>query len=206
MKKKRLRSIRKPTQARSLETIEAILKASAQILVRDGISACSTNRIAERAGISIGTLYQYFSDRQSVLSELFIREIRKDSAAIESCLKGLEGQPIHEVVPRIIEITLNRLSEEPRLRQILMQEFATSRQLEELKDIKKHIAGIITAHLRAHPQLQIQRSFRLEMLIVVNAVEAALYAAIWEFGPRLQRQRLIEEVSDLVLRYLSKYS
>jgi AcrR family transcriptional regulator len=51
---------RQPVQARGQRTLAAILQATAQILVKEGEAALTTNRIAERAGVSIGTLYQYF--------------------------------------------------------------------------------------------------------------------------------------------------
>src|SRR2546427_6536509 len=57
---------RQPVQARAQRTLQAIVQAAAQILVKEGEAALTTNRIAERAGVSIGTLYQYFPDKQAV--------------------------------------------------------------------------------------------------------------------------------------------
>ena len=61
-------------QARARATQEAIVEAAARILEEDGLSALTTNRIAERAGVSIGSLYQYFPDKQSVIAHLLRRE------------------------------------------------------------------------------------------------------------------------------------
>jgi AcrR family transcriptional regulator len=66
---------RKPRQARSLATWEAIVEAAAQILERDGAAAFNTNSVAERAGVSIGTLYQYFPDKQAILAAAAKREL-----------------------------------------------------------------------------------------------------------------------------------
>ncbi|WP_229681556.1 TetR/AcrR family transcriptional regulator [Neoroseomonas lacus] len=63
-----------PVQGRSQETVETILEASAQILQKDGEAALTTNRIAERAGFSIGTLYQYFPNRDAILRAMAARE------------------------------------------------------------------------------------------------------------------------------------
>ena len=203
--KRSLISTRKPHQARSQETVESILEATAQILGGAHGANVTTNHIAERAGVSIGTLYQYFKDKRAVLSELFIRELQKDSEAIEEVLDVHEYKSIDEVVPRLIGVVLTRLSEQPKVRQALMEEFRRSKDFRKRKDIKKHLSIVISNYLRSHPQFHMPKDIRLELLIMVNAVEAGLNAAIWELGVRLQRPRLVNEVSDLVLRYLSKY-
>ena len=58
---------RRPKQARALVTVDSILEAAVQILERSGAQALNTNNVAERAGVSIGTLYQYFPDRNAIL-------------------------------------------------------------------------------------------------------------------------------------------
>jgi AcrR family transcriptional regulator len=64
------RQRRTPRQARSESTIDAILDATFQLLEADGVDRLTTNRIAERAGVSIGTLYQYFAGKQDILAAI----------------------------------------------------------------------------------------------------------------------------------------
>jgi AcrR family transcriptional regulator len=66
-----------PRQRRSAATVEAIFDATAQLLDRDGIEAFNTNKIAELAGVSIGTLYQYFEDKNDILLGMARREAAK---------------------------------------------------------------------------------------------------------------------------------
>src|SRR5215813_9693689 len=73
---------RKPRQARAQDTVEVIFEATAQILRRKGRAALNTNYIAECAGISIGTLYQYFPDKESILVAIARRELEADHAAV----------------------------------------------------------------------------------------------------------------------------
>ena len=56
-----------PRQARAAETVAAIIEGAAQILEAGGLAAFTTNAVAERAGVSIGTLYQYFADKNALL-------------------------------------------------------------------------------------------------------------------------------------------
>src|SRR5215813_8005559 len=71
------RSRRRPSQARSAQTVELILDAAIQILERRGENAVTTNSVAQRAGFSVGSLYQYFANRDEILIALAEREQRR---------------------------------------------------------------------------------------------------------------------------------
>jgi AcrR family transcriptional regulator len=72
---------RSPRQARSMATYDAILEAASQILERDGMEGFNTNAVAARAGVSVGTLYQYFADKQAVLLAAADRAFSRASLA-----------------------------------------------------------------------------------------------------------------------------
>ena len=72
--RQRTRLRKQPLQARSRETVGAIVEATARILEKDGHDGFTTNAVAERAGVSIGTLYQYFPDKEALLGALIARE------------------------------------------------------------------------------------------------------------------------------------
>ena len=81
---------RTPSQARSRKAVEAIVEASAQVLQRRGYQGATTNRIAERAGVSVGTLYQYFNNKDEIFSALIEREAASFLSAIEDSIAGPE--------------------------------------------------------------------------------------------------------------------
>jgi AcrR family transcriptional regulator len=95
---------RAPVQARAKATIEAIVEATAQILERDGGAALSTNAIAQRAGISIGTLYQYFRDKDEILVAIARRLQQSDTAATQSAIAraDLDGAEPERLVVRAL--------------------------------------------------------------------------------------------------------
>ncbi|NIZ12105.1 TetR/AcrR family transcriptional regulator [Phaeobacter sp. HF9A] len=76
-----------PTQRRAIETCAAIVEAAARILEEQGREALNTNRIAERAGVSIGTLYQYFPDKHAILVSL----IRREREALLAELRAIQA-------------------------------------------------------------------------------------------------------------------
>ncbi len=79
---------RAPQQARSRAKIELILEASTRLIERDGIQALTTNAIAETTGLSIGTLYQYFDGKESIVRALVQREMAKLSARVMEVMNG----------------------------------------------------------------------------------------------------------------------
>src|SRR5438445_10193699 len=84
-----------PRQARAEETVAAILEGAAQVLEAGGLAAFTTNAVAERAGVSIGTLYQYFADKNALLLALAHREMEGTLAEVGRALRG-ESDPSME--------------------------------------------------------------------------------------------------------------
>ena len=80
-----------PSQARSRATLDIILEAAAQLLESVGESGSNTNALAERAGVSIGTLYRYFPDKQSIIAALARQEKAAFEKAVETVLAGETG-------------------------------------------------------------------------------------------------------------------
>ncbi len=81
---------RKPSQARSRRAVDAIIEASAQVLERRGYQGATTNRIAERAGVSVGTLYQYFNNKDEIFDALIEREAAIFLHNVEESISGPE--------------------------------------------------------------------------------------------------------------------
>src|SRR5665213_2578909 len=80
---------KEPRQVRSLATVEAILLATARILTRDGYDHASTNKIADEAGVSVGSLYQYFPSKESLVAALIDRHLLRMTALLETNLDVL---------------------------------------------------------------------------------------------------------------------
>ncbi len=106
---------RRPTQERSRATRELILDTAARLFGERGIAETSTNRIAAEAGISIGTVYRYFSDRAVIVEELLRRLLESVEQRLTKHALGLPGQSILEQVTRILEVITDELVDNARL-------------------------------------------------------------------------------------------
>src|SRR5438128_110494 len=96
-----------PRQARAEETMAAILEGAAQILEAGGLAAFTTNAVAERAGVSIGTLYQYFADKNALLHALAEREMRAAVAAIARALRGEDEASVEGRARAVVRAMVN---------------------------------------------------------------------------------------------------
>jgi AcrR family transcriptional regulator len=92
-----------PVQARATVTVDAICEATIQVLLSHGAERLTTTRVAERAGVSIGTLYQYYPNKQSLLFALLTQHLDQISAAVEVACAQARGKPLAEMVQHVVE-------------------------------------------------------------------------------------------------------
>jgi len=112
---------RTPRQARAAETVAAILEGAAQVLEAGGLAAFTTNAVAERAGVSIGTLYQYFADKQALLRALAQREMTQTLAAVAAALRGETGATVEQRVRAMVRAIINAFRGRQRARKAVLQ-------------------------------------------------------------------------------------
>jgi AcrR family transcriptional regulator len=92
-----------PVQARSAVTVEAIAEATIQVLLTGGTEYLTTTRVAERAGVSVGTLYQYFPNKQSLLFAVLEDHLEKVSTAVETACARSRNLPMAAMVQDVVE-------------------------------------------------------------------------------------------------------
>lgn len=96
-----------PVQARAAVTVEAISEATIQVLLSHGAERLTTTRVAERAGVSVGTLYQYYPNKQSLLLAVLENHLDKASAAVEGASRRAHGKPLAEMIREVVESFVN---------------------------------------------------------------------------------------------------
>lgn len=173
---------RRPRQERSRATVDAIVEAAAQIFEREGLAA-TTNRIAERAGVSIGTLYQYFPNKHALLAELAGRHIAAARARLD-----VEFDRIHQCEPSwedavaaLVTALVEAHGDRPRLHALMHQHAprlpAGVAALHALQDrVVEQFAALLCARARGGPD-----PARTAALLV-HAVDAQLHRVLLTGG------------------------
>jgi AcrR family transcriptional regulator len=92
-----------PVQARSAATVEAIAEATIQVLLSHGIDHLTTTRVAERAGVSVGTLYQYYPNKQALLFAVLEAHLDKVATVLKQVCEESRGLPLDAMVKTVVE-------------------------------------------------------------------------------------------------------
>jgi AcrR family transcriptional regulator len=179
-------SRRQPRQARALATRAAIFEATARILEAQGEAALNTNRIAERAGVSVGTLYQYFADKQAILVAMAMAENAKVRAVLAQ--EGGDLSP-HR---RAIRAQITALKDFPATRRAA------------LKAIQAAEGGAVVVRetLVADPLLpRPVDADDLDLFVISRAITGVVRAAVSEASPYLTDPRLEDALVRLAKCY-----
>ncbi|AKU99121.1 transcriptional regulator, TetR family [Labilithrix luteola] len=194
---------KRPRQARAQETVRAILEATVQILDREGLEAATTTRIAEVAGVSIGSLYQYFSHRDAILNALQNREFER---TLELMQKVLAEGNLGEEPEKTIKAALHGLAElylaSPGLHRVLAIEGLRVAKAEHVHAFDLRVIEVVR-HFLASTEAPIQtENVGAAAFLVFQTVRAAMLSFLLERPPGLDIDRLIEELTRLLIGYL----
>lgn len=110
---------KRPRQKRSAATVEVILDGAARILEREGLDAFNTNAVAVAAGVSVGSLYQYFPGKDAVMAALVRRDAQRFAGEVEAAVAARPGEDWRLAVERLIEVAVGHQLDQPALARIL---------------------------------------------------------------------------------------
>jgi AcrR family transcriptional regulator len=191
-----------PLQSRSRATVTAILDAMTRILDREGSEAATTTRIAQVAGTSIGTLYQYFSHRDAILDALQDRELERATEMMQRSLAVGARRTAREIARSVIEGLLSLYSAAPGLHRVLVVEGLRVAPTERVQAFDMRVIGLIRGFLSAAGLPMRRKNLDAASFVIFHAVRAAMLARLLEAPPGLDDDALVDELTDLVLRYL----
>ncbi len=192
---------KKPTQGRSQATVSAILQATAHILATDGYEALSTNRVAEKAGVSIGSLYQYFPSKESLVGELVDRECDRLNALFGEVFMRARDLPPRELARELIGAIYRAKSENPQLSKALREQIPRTGRIGRLEEALAQITTIVGDYLEANRKELRVKSPRDAAFYAVELVDGLTMSAIIKW-PRAHAERVIQEIADIVTAYL----
>src|SRR5690348_14776242 len=138
------------SQARSRATVAALIEATARILVREGFDRASTNRIAEVAGVSVGSLYQYFPSKEALVAAVVERHQEELMQLVRSEVAQAANQPIEQGVRTLVAVAVKAHRIDPKLHRVLAEQIPRVGRLAKLETFSRENYAFFRAYLEGH--------------------------------------------------------
>ncbi len=194
------------SQKRSRATVDALVEATARILIKEGFARASTNRIAAAAGVSIGSLYQYFPSKEALVAAVIERHAQELSQVGRDTFLRVASHPIEIAMRQLVAAGINAHRVDPKLHRILDEEVPRTGRLENVDAVLRNACALLRAYLEAHRSEIDVVDLDLAAFILVTTVEALTHAAVQHRPDVLADEKkageFVDEVTRLMLRYL----
>jgi len=195
---------KRPRQTRSREMVEAMIEAAARVLRRHGYARTTTNLVAEVAGVSVGSLYQYFPNKESLVAALHERHARELRGVLGAALAGAEECTLDETVRVLIRATLDAHLLDPDLHRVLEGEVPELDRFDGVDDLDAAMVAQVRGLLAAHRKRIAPPDLDLAAQVVVRIVDSLVHVAVIESPQRLASRAVEREIERAVLGYLGR--
>lgn len=202
-----LRQRKQPLQARAQRTVDVVLRAAAQVFARRGYAGATTNHIAERAGVSIGSLYEYFPSKDAILVALMEAHMHEGEAVLARAAAEIAGRELSlpDTIRHLVKAMVELHGQDRDLHRVLFEEAPLPRQLRAvLTAMEARITDRVELLLRSRPEVTVADP-TLAAAVVVKTVEALTHNLVVH-GERERHYDLdvyVEEIVRLVASYLT---
>jgi len=197
-RRKKLTLRKSPKQARSAATIDAIVSAAAYILKREGWARLTTNRIAERAGVNIASLYQYFPNKEAIAHELHRRFRAHVRASVTPEKARAMNHDIGALVRGGVDGLMCEIAKNPEMHRVFFEELPPSaRHVERLSpEVTSAFKNAVKPQMRGVPDRE------LAFWMWNKVLDGLVRAACAERPELLVDRRFADEVCVLLERFL----
>jgi AcrR family transcriptional regulator len=193
---------KQPRQQRSQATVEAILDATARVLCTTGYDRASTNRVALAAGVSVGSLYQYFPSKEALVAALVERHIAEMTLLVKTKLAEVATAPLAIAVRTMIDAMFAAHAVDPKLHKVLIEQVPRIGRLEHVVGVEREVEALVAALLEARRRELRPTRLGSAAFVLCHVVEAVTHAAVLAELQAPRTNEVAEELTEMVLRYV----
>jgi AcrR family transcriptional regulator len=193
------------SQQRSRATVDALVEATARILVKEGFDKASTNRIAEVAGVSVGSLYQYFPGKEALVVAVIERHNQEITQTVRGELADVMSQPLQQGVRKLVAVAVKAHRVNPKLHRVLAEQIPRVGKLEKVETFNRENYALFRNYLESRRGEIRSIDLDLASFVCVTSIEALTHNAVLHHSRTLSDQAmeaLVDEGTRLVVGYL----
>jgi AcrR family transcriptional regulator len=193
------------SQKRSKATVETLLDATARVLTRHGYDRASTNRIAETAGVSVGSLYQYFPNKEALVAALVARHNRELLELVREAVKKVASLDLATAMRELVRAAVDAHLVDPALHRIFAEQVPRMGQLAKIESLQQEAFLVMRSYLSERRDEISVSDLDVATKICVTTVEALTHEFVINKpdAPAGERDRFIDEVTRLLMGYLT---
>lgn len=193
---------KEPRQQRSRALVDTLLEATARILEKRSLEETTTNEIARMAGVSVGSLYQYFPSKEALAAALIERKVELDLQEVAQAAARMEGQPFEAVVRESVRVMLDLHRRDRGLMRALLELVPKVGRYSHVREAAAQGRQALRLLLEAYRPVLRDMDLDLAAFIIGRGLEELIHAAVQERPELLEDPRFADELTHLVLAYV----
>lgn len=192
---------RVPVQARSKATVNAILVATAQVLVEHGYAGASTNKIARRAGVGIGTFYEYFSGKDAVIRALLDAMVQETLDRLQKPMPALMAEPYPVASRKWLRMVVELLQEHAALVRVIVEQVPRWGEIETVRNIERRMTEFTRVVALQNGDKYRNDNLDAALFLIAGMIRAAVLRIVLERPGHLTVDQLVDELVNIVAGY-----
>jgi AcrR family transcriptional regulator len=201
--KRRTRMRKQPRQARAQGSVDAILEAATRVLEKSGLEQLTTVRVAEVAGVSVGTLYQYFPNKEAILGALIERRFDELLAQYQTVLEATRAAPIDVAVRAAISGLVHyNLNVGARLHAPFIESISPTGRFVHYRSYMQRFVDILAAYLASRAAELRVTDVSMAAFLLVSCADGIAQGLAFRPAEPADAERLTDEATALVSQYL----
>lgn len=190
-----------PKQERAVATFEAILDAAASLLARGGLAAMTTNHVADRAGVNIGSLYRYFASKEAIVAALVDRALETYEASMNLAFAVALDLSLHDGFDALVRAHVAALAKQAGVLRVVLKHLAEVERVEAYSATKARMRERFGAYVVAHADETDVGDVESAARTIVDCVEAITMDALFDRGEALAEDPRVHELLRIARRY-----
>ena len=200
-KKPRTAPRKQPSQSRSKVTVDVIIQAMTRVLIKEGYEAASTNRVAREAGVSVGSLYQYFPSKEALVLAVMEKHANELTAQFGTRMLEMLSAGPEQATRELVHVLMENHQLNPALHRVLIEQVPRVGALSKLDQMNRDYERLVALYLESHREELDIKDVNLTAFVLVTAVEAVCHTVVLSRPELLKDPRLEEHIVRLVMGY-----